>query len=147
MRKGSRRNSPKPAEVFEEEEVTEESPEDGDSINVESSSVTVNDLAPAKIESPWRANRDQRLISNEFVARTTPADTRLAVIRDAFNNLGNLIEDSAPPSRHRSVALTNLETASMWAMKAVAIEIAAEKANDGGETASVSDTGAIFKHG
>jgi hypothetical protein len=81
------------------------------------------------------------LISNEFVARSAPSDIRLAAIRDAFNNLGNLIEDSAPPSRHRSVALTNLETALMWAMKAVAIEIAAEKS-------SRSDTaGSTFKHG
>lgn len=38
-------------------------------------------------------------------------------IKEAANALAAVIE-KLPPSRRRSVALTNLETASMWAVKA-----------------------------
>lgn len=40
-------------------------------------------------------------------------------IKEASNALAAVIE-RLPPSRRRSVALTNLETASMWAVKAAA---------------------------
>tara|TARA_R110000851_G_scaffold325604_1_gene493700 strand:+ start:14163 stop:14375 length:213 start_codon:yes stop_codon:yes gene_type:complete len=39
-------------------------------------------------------------------------------IKGAANDLAEAI-NQLPPSRRRSVALTNLETASMWAVKAV----------------------------
>lgn len=41
-------------------------------------------------------------------------------LRSAFNALGAEIE-ALPPSRRRAVALTNLETAGMWAVKAATI--------------------------
>lgn len=40
-------------------------------------------------------------------------------IREAFSGLSDLIEATCPTSREKSVALTNLETTAMWAIKAV----------------------------
>ena len=44
----------------------------------------------------------------------------IKAIKEASNALAAEIE-KLPPSRRRSVALTNLETASMWAVKAAAV--------------------------
>lgn len=44
---------------------------------------------------------------------------RIKKLRKAFSDLHDLIEKEAPSSRERSVALTNLETTAMWAIKAV----------------------------
>ena len=44
---------------------------------------------------------------------------KIAQLREAFSELHTLIERIAPSSRERSVALTNLETSAMWAIKAV----------------------------
>lgn len=44
---------------------------------------------------------------------------KIAKIREAFSTLDDLITELAPPSREKSVALTNLETTAMWAIKAV----------------------------
>lgn len=46
-------------------------------------------------------------------------DPAIDAIKTKANELAAVIE-SLPPSRRRSVALTNLETASMWAVKAAA---------------------------
>lgn len=43
----------------------------------------------------------------------------IAELREAFSKLHDDIERLAPPSREKSVALTNLETTAMWAIKAV----------------------------
>lgn len=43
----------------------------------------------------------------------------IAVLREEFSRLQRIIEDYCPASRHRSVAITELETAAMWAIKAV----------------------------
>lgn len=51
-----------------------------------------------------------------------PSDAGVAAIaklREAFSDLHDKIEELAPVSRERSVALTNLETTAMWAIKAV----------------------------
>lgn len=40
-------------------------------------------------------------------------------LREAFSDMHKLIELRAPASRERSIALTELETAAMWAIKAV----------------------------
>lgn len=51
-----------------------------------------------------------------------PSDDGLARItrlREEFSSLQRTIEEVCPPSRQRSVALTELETAAMWAIKAV----------------------------
>lgn len=44
---------------------------------------------------------------------------KIAKLREAFSQLHSAIEDLAPASRERSVAMTELETAAMWAIKAV----------------------------
>ena len=44
---------------------------------------------------------------------------RITQLRQAFSNLHDVIEALAPNSRERSVALTELETTAMWAIKAV----------------------------
>lgn len=44
---------------------------------------------------------------------------RITELREGFSALSAAIERVCPPSRHRSVALTELETAAMWAIKAV----------------------------
>ena len=46
---------------------------------------------------------------------------RIAKIREAFSALHDTIEELAPHSRERSVALTELETSAMWAIKAVVV--------------------------
>lgn len=44
---------------------------------------------------------------------------KIRVLREAFSELHDLIETTAPQSREKSVALTNLETTAMWAIKAI----------------------------
>ena len=47
------------------------------------------------------------------------ATEALDQIRYAFSQLHEKIERMVPPSRERSVALTELETAAMWVTKAI----------------------------
>lgn len=44
---------------------------------------------------------------------------KITKLREAFSQIHDTIEELAPNSRERSVALTNLETTAMWAIKAV----------------------------
>jgi len=44
---------------------------------------------------------------------------KIAEVRKAFSDLHDKIELLAPNSREKSVALTNLETTAMWAIKAI----------------------------
>lgn len=44
---------------------------------------------------------------------------RINRLRDEFSGLQRVIEQQCPESRQRAVALTNLETSAMWAIKAV----------------------------
>jgi len=44
---------------------------------------------------------------------------KITEIREAFSSLHQKIQELAPHSRERSVALTELETSGMWAIKAV----------------------------
>lgn len=44
---------------------------------------------------------------------------KIAALRKLFSDLHDRIEQLCPPSREKSVALTNLETTAMWAIKAV----------------------------
>ena len=44
---------------------------------------------------------------------------RITALRNAFSMLHDQIEAIVPHSRERSIALTELETAAMWAIKAV----------------------------
>lgn len=44
---------------------------------------------------------------------------KIRYLREAFSAMHDLIEKTCPPSRERSVALTEIETTAMWAIKAV----------------------------
>lgn len=44
---------------------------------------------------------------------------RITTLREAFSLAKQTIEDVCPESRQRSVAITELETSAMWAIKAV----------------------------
>jgi hypothetical protein len=44
---------------------------------------------------------------------------RITAIREAYSVVKAVIEDNCPPSRQLSVAITELETSAMWAIKAV----------------------------
>ncbi len=44
---------------------------------------------------------------------------KIAKLREAFSQLHDAILELSPTSREQSVALTNLETTAMWAIKAV----------------------------
>lgn len=57
---------------------------------------------------------------------------KINALREAFSNLGRLIEETCPSSRHKSVAITQLETTAMWAIKAVVF-------NDPDSTANTTD--------
>lgn len=50
-----------------------------------------------------------------------PNETALGVIadlRERFYDLWQHIQENVPPSRERSIAITNLETTAMWTIKA-----------------------------
>jgi hypothetical protein len=52
--------------------------------------------------------------------RPSPAGfAKITALRLAFSETKAIIEQTCPESRHRAVALTELETAAMWAIKAV----------------------------
>lgn len=44
---------------------------------------------------------------------------RITELREAFSAVDRAIRANAPDSRHKSTAITYLETAAMWAIKAV----------------------------
>lgn len=44
---------------------------------------------------------------------------RITLLRERFSELRRCIENICPNSRHKAVALTELETTAMWAIKAV----------------------------
>lgn len=46
---------------------------------------------------------------------------KIQAIRASYSELHRLVEELAPTSRERSVAITELETSAMWAIKAVVI--------------------------
>lgn len=45
--------------------------------------------------------------------------TRIKTLREAFSSLHNLVTETSPNTRERSVAITKLEETAMWAIKAV----------------------------
>jgi hypothetical protein len=44
---------------------------------------------------------------------------RISYLREKFSDIAKVVEDNCPNSRQKSIALTELETAAMWAIKAV----------------------------
>lgn len=45
--------------------------------------------------------------------------TKITALREAFSVVKAAIEANCPPSRQQAVAITELETSAMWAIKAV----------------------------
>lgn len=60
-------------------------------------------------------------IDKPFAYHKPSADgfKRITAIREAYSVVKAAIEANCPESRHRSVAITELETSAMWAIKAV----------------------------
>ena len=52
---------------------------------------------------------------------TTGTASNIETLRMEFTKLHLLIEEFVPTSRERAVALTNLEQAAMWAVKAAVV--------------------------
>lgn len=46
---------------------------------------------------------------------------KITELREAASNFSELIEKLVPPSRERAIAQTELESANMWAIKAIVI--------------------------
>ena len=61
------------------------------------------------------------MIDKPFAYHKPSADGlhKITSLRVTFSNAKKMIEILCPPSRERSVAITELETAAMWAIKAV----------------------------
>jgi hypothetical protein len=55
---------------------------------------------------------------------------KIRTLREAFSTVHEAINANAPPSRERSVALTELETTAMWAIKAVVCNDAASEVTE-----------------
>lgn len=45
----------------------------------------------------------------------------IAALQKGFSDLHNIVENCTPQCRERAVALTNLEQAAMWAIKAAVV--------------------------
>lgn len=48
-------------------------------------------------------------------------DFRITTAKEAYADLGQWIEDNVPAGRRRDIALTQLETSAMYAVKALAV--------------------------
>lgn len=61
------------------------------------------------------------MIDKPFAYHKPSADglIRITALRDEFSRVKRAIEEKCPESRQRAVAITELETAAMWAIKAV----------------------------
>lgn len=46
---------------------------------------------------------------------------KVAKLREAFSTIDDIVQQLAPSSRERSLAITNIEQAAMWAIKAVVV--------------------------
>jgi hypothetical protein len=46
---------------------------------------------------------------------------KVAKLREAFSVLDDIVQELAPTCRERSLAITNIEQAAMWAIKAVVV--------------------------
>lgn len=58
-----------------------------------------------------------------MISKSTAPDTDPAVtaVRDAFNELEDMLKAAITPGRRFSLAMTHLETASMYAIKAATV--------------------------
>jgi len=65
------------------------------------------------------ATTENGTIVKTFAHHAPSADgiAKIRQLRAAFSTMSKVIEELCPNSRERSVALTNLETTAMWAIK------------------------------
>jgi hypothetical protein len=72
------------------------------------------------------------MIEKKFAYHTPSTDglEKVKRIREAFTSLDSLVRELSPQSREQSVALTNIETAAMWAIKAVVVNDPASVAQE-----------------
>lgn len=71
-----------------------------------------------------RLNQTEEAGIKKPYAYHKPSDdglTKITALRREFSNLDKLIQELCPKSRELSTAITQLETAAMWAIKAVVI--------------------------
>lgn len=77
-------------------------------------------------EAAYTRNSDiiQEQIDNAFKAHPLNEDqsARFAQLKEAFRVVSMLVNNLCSSGRYRSLALTNLEEASMWASKSIATE-------------------------
>jgi hypothetical protein len=62
---------------------------------------------------------------------STDGFARITALREAFSTVKLAIETQCPESRQRSVAITELETSAMWAIKAVVFNDPASEVEGG----------------
>jgi len=66
------------------------------------------------------ATEDERTSNNygrhQYRALSDEEKQQVSAVKDATHDFGKLL-DSLPPSRERSIAITKLEEASMWAVR------------------------------
>lgn len=79
-------------------------------------------LTPTVYQTTPVSNLHKGLMMKKTYAYHKPSSAgidKIARLRQAFSDLHDLVEELSPKSREQSVALTNLETTAMWAIKAV----------------------------
>lgn len=66
-------------------------------------------------------NKNEPYIDKPFAYHKPSEDgmSRITNIREAYSRVKAVLETNCPPSRQLSVAITELETSAMWAIKAV----------------------------
>lgn len=72
----------------------------------------------------WKEKEMATDLDNRFGPYRKPTDTTIPkykAIQEKTLELAKLIDDTCPDSREKSVALTDLQSAKMWANAAVAI--------------------------
>ena len=80
------------------------------------------ELEELKKEFPYLTEEDQARMKKDFTYHPPKGDQpeRYLAIREAAGGLALILMGRCPPSRERSLALTSLEEAVMWANASIA---------------------------
>lgn len=82
------------------------------------------DTSGSTVVEGERLNQTQEAGIAKPYAYHKPSDdslVKITALRRCFSDADRLIKELCPQSRERAVAITELETAAMWAIKAVVI--------------------------
>lgn len=81
-------------------------------------------------QNPEPVTTATRLPRAEFIGHALDDDALRALdrIRAAFSDLLDAVDRDVPASRERSIVVTSLQEACMWAVRGVAVNGAAQKA-------------------